>query len=432
MERNLEKLREDYKAGLIVPFIGSGFSAPFKIPTWEDLILELVNKYVDEDKAFIRDVVTNDLKRNDYWKAIDNLKHYADVIEEEIQETVVAVIKEKQITSIDDSLHNYNDLKKLTCNLYLTTNYENLLNKYLQFENQPICLRDLKFSTQNLFLEKRICQLHGTSSNPGTIVLSKESYEELYRDKKYDDLLKLVTGTKKILFMGFSFNDQFIKTLIKQHRQSFNGEHYIILNNPSAEQIKELKTEYRLNTITYDQKNSTHVLEIRKILQDMCSDHEIPSETELENIISTDNIVVGAGVNEFEKKLDGNLFYRKLVLEQIDEEVVELSSDFYIAADQYIREMKKMGMPIQVIEAILGQVLLEYKQNYINVYKKYGKSEEFLNVVHESLEKLDFVRYKEILKNNISNKYENKGFVHLLADDESKEIWWGKGRFDGI
>ncbi|MGD6777698.1 SIR2 family protein [Sutcliffiella horikoshii] len=433
MSVHLEGLRKDYHNGNIVPFIGAGLSIPFKIPSWGDLIENITEKYAVGEIAWIKKAVETDLKNHDYWGAIDVLKKYAPIEEEDIQESVVELIQKKQIKIEDNQLHNYSDLSQMNFNLYLTTNYEHLLQQFLKLEIQPILLKDILFNTQNMFDQRRICHLHGTTSNSGTIVLSRESYKELYENKKYDDLLKLVTGTKKILFMGFSFDDQFIKTLIKEHKESFKGTHYILLNNPSEKKIKEMRSEYGLLTIPYNVENSTHPEEVRKILQyisNPISEDDDESSNSGSNKISS-SVVVGAGLKSLQKNLEGNTFYKKLKLENINQSLIDLSSAFYIAADEYIREMRKLGMPIDVVDLILGQVFIEYTEKYVDTYSKHGDSEEFLKIVHISLENIDYGRYKALLKDNITNKYENKGFVHILADDEDKEIWWGEERFNG-
>lgn len=431
MSAFLEELREDYHKGNVVPFIGAGLSVPFKVPTWRDMILCLTDKYAIGKIEFIKQVVDVDLRNYDFWGAIDNLKKYAPIVEEDIQESIVKLIKENQVKLEDDLLHNYTDLSKMNFNLYLTTNYENLLHQYLDYEFQPILLKDVQFNTQDMVNQKRVCQLHGTISNSGTIVLSKDSYIDLYENKKYDDLLKLVTGSKKLLFMGFSFDDQFIKTLIKEHKESFRGTHYILLNNPSDLKVKELRSEYGLLTIPYNADNSTHTDEIRKILNYISQPIvKVGNNTGKQNNAAP-QVVIGAGLKAFNKNLEGNIFFKKLQLENIDPLLIELSSAFYVAAEEYIREIKKLGMPIDIIDLILGQVFLEYKERYADTYIKNGNSEQFLTVVHSSLEEIEFGRYEELLKNNKSNKSENRGFVHILAESEEQDIWWGKGRFNG-
>src|SRR5690606_22770593 len=137
----------------------------------------------------------------------------------------------------------------------LTTNYENILNDYVKCD-VPLILKDVDFNTQELFDTKRVFHLHGYLANPGSIVISNESYKDLYANKKYNELLKLVTGTRKLLFIGFSFDDQFLRQLIKDHREYFKGDHYIILDNPSESKVRELKEDFGLNTIRYNSTNS--------------------------------------------------------------------------------------------------------------------------------------------------------------------------------
>ncbi|MGL6032665.1 MAG: SIR2 family NAD-dependent protein deacylase [Kurthia gibsonii] len=424
MSANLEALREDYLAGNVVPFIGAGLSAAFNIPTWKNLILHLTEKYLEEGKEYVKEIIENDLKSGDYWLAIDDMKRFLNLSEEDIKEEIAQIIIGKKQDLTDESLHNYSDLKKMNFNLYLTTNYDNLLQQYLGFDMEPILLKDINFNTQNLFEQKRICKLHGSIANPGTIVISKSSYKELYDNDKYNNLLKLITGNKKILFMGFSFDDQFIRTLIQEHKSLFNGNHYILLNNPSQEMEIEMKNDFGLKTIRYKVENSMYAEGIRDILEYISN----PLKKKDGDIKQTP-ILIGAGLKDLQKNFAENKFYKKLQLEEIDEVLVKLSASFYTAAETYIHEMKKYGNSIEVIDVILGQVFMEYQEKYLESYSVHGNSELFLKDVHETLKEIDFGRYKEIIKQNKTNKYENRGFVHVLADSENNEIWWGEKRF---
>ncbi|MGG3452700.1 SIR2 family protein [Paenibacillus rhizolycopersici] len=425
MSVHLEDLCRDYRDNKIVPFIGAGLSVPFNVPDWADLIREIADKYALGDLAFVKSAVEKDLQRYDYWQAIDALKNYATVQEEDIQEHIANTIQRKIMKPEVDLLHNYSDLQKMNFNLYLTTNYENILQDYLKFSLSPILMKDIQFSTQNLFDQKRICQLHGTISNYGTIVISRESYKNLYADKKYENLLRLVTGTKKLLFMGFSFNDQFIRTLIKEHKEFFMSRHYIILADPTQEKIKELREEFGLLTIPYKTDGSTHTEEIRKILRSM---HNSNDQHNVGNHSSMTTVVVGAGIENFQKDMASNLFYKKLKIENIDQSLIELSSAFYVASEEYIRELKKAGIPLNIIDAMLGKVFIKYKERYADTYIRHGNSEEFLTVVHSSLKDLDYGRIKQLLKDNLADEDEVRGLVHILADDEKIDVWWGEKR----
>lgn len=427
LQVNLDSLRRDYHKHKVVPFIGSGLSVPFKVPTWGELIKSISEKYATGRLSFVMEAVNWHLDNRDYWGAIDQLKKYALIIDEDIQNDIVTMIKIRQIKLKDNGLHNYSDISRMNFKLHLTTNYENLLDDHLDCENKPILISDIKFNTQDLFDEKRVCHLHGYTSNSGTIVISEQSYKELYEDKKYESILSLVTGSMKILFMGFSFDDQFIQRLIKDHKEYFKGTHYILLENPSDEKIKKFREEFGLLTIPYDIKGSTHTEEIRKILNYISLPLEVSDS--VANPIES-HIIVGAGLSDMNQNVEENFFYRKLKLENVADGTIELASIFYIAAEKYIRQLKKNGMNIKVIDAIFYKVFVKYKERYEDTYKKFGDSHELVNVVHKSLAKIDFGRYGDLFNGNKSDDIENRGLIHLLAEDENKEVWWGEKRFE--
>lgn len=121
-----------------------------------------------------------------------------------------------------------------------------------------------------------------------------------------------------------------------------------------------------------------------------------------------------------------NLFYKKLKIEQIDQSLIELSSVFYIASEEYIRELKRAAIPLNIIDMMLRKVFTKYKERYADTYKRYGNSEEFLAIVHSSLKEIDYGRLKKLLKDNLADEDEIRGLIHLLAEDEKLEVWWGR------
>lgn len=429
MDPNIEDLKKDYLADKVVPFIGAGLSVPFKVPTWKSLIEEITKKYAVGDNEFLVHAVEIKLKSFDFWSAIDLIKDFAKLDDYDIQSEIVEIINKEQIEIFDDSLHNYNDLKGMNFQVYLTTNYENLIYQYLRCRNIPILLKDIEFNTQNLFDEQRIFHLHGNISNPGTIVISRESYDELYKNEKYENLLKAVTSSKKLLFLGFSFDDQFVKQLISDHKHLFKGEHYIILDNPSDDKIRELKEVYGLKTIKYDSNKMPHNEAIRKILNHIKGVEYNQDEKKVCETKDKKSTIIGVQINDVERNLEENLFYQKLKIENIDDAFIGLSSAFYIAAEIYIRELQRNGFSFDVINAMLAKVLMKHKELYCEVYLEYGDSEKFVKAVHDSLKNINWGRYSEFFsKGEASNEDENRGFIHILADDKSKEVWWGGKR----
>ncbi|MBC1335309.1 ABC-three component system protein [Listeria booriae] len=426
---NLKKLKKDYEDNSIVIFIGSGLSAPYGIPTWKRMIMSIAEEVAQGDLEFIKKAVENDLEKNNYWGAVEALKNYATLGDEDIQQYVCQMISRINADS-NKCDNNYKDLKKLKCSTFLTTNYDNLLYQNLQTSLMPVALRDIDFNIQDLFKERRIINLHGNISNAGTIVLSSESYRELYDDLRYRQLMGLISGSKKMLFLGFSFDDYFMSKLLKSAREYFNGQHYIVLNNPDPSKVTMLKTEYGLNTIHYDHSNSNHVEEIRKILNFLLRE-ESGDDDAMDKPKTEDITLIGANISDLNEDKSDSIFYKKILLENIDTSLANLSKSFFIASEVYIRELRASGMSIDVINAVFGKIFIAYQEIFSEIYVKYGDSEELLISMHRTLESIDFGRLKKFFSTNqMMDNEEIKGMIHILSDDCSKDIWWGEKRFE--
>lgn len=44
------------------------------------------------------------------------------------------------------------------------------------------------------------------------------------------------------------------------------------------------------------------------------------------------------------------------------------------------------------------------------------------------MKNLDYGRLKQLLKDNLADEDEIRGLIHLLAEDEKLEVWWGGNR----
>ncbi|WP_213810408.1 hypothetical protein [Jeotgalicoccus sp. WY2] len=52
-------------------------------------------------------------------------------------------------------------------------------------------------------------------------------------------------------------------------------------------------------------------------------------------------------------------------------------------------------------------------------------SKDLLTEIHKNLGEIDLER---LVRDNKPTANESKGFIHILADDDQKEIWWGDER----
>jgi hypothetical protein len=422
-DHNISYLKNIYSQGRLIPFIGAGLSVPFKIPNWYDLIDELSSAVPVE----LLPAIKFELNSKKYWNAVDLLMRYGRYDERQIQEGIVRLIQLKQVKCLNDEEHNYSDIGKLNFRRILTTNYDHWLFEYLDGSRHfPQILSQSSVSSHELVLDespKRIWHLHGHISDTGSLVLTRNKYNQLYSEEKYKRLFSLLSGSCVLLFLGFSFDDEYIRQLLQDYNDTFQARHFILLDRPSDEIITELKEKYRLEVIPYDSTLSSHSREIRRILHEISSS-ESPSPYPLDN----DEYFVELPDIETKEELNKNLFCKKIKLEKIDNTTYEQSKDFFFFADKYIRKLRKKRFDEKVINTILTVCAMKYADIKKLNYGVHFDSQLFIDQVHIQLGCLEYGRLTRVIQECLPYDFENKGLIHVLADDWEKDIWWGDNR----
>lgn len=422
----ISELKRKYREKKIIPFIGAGLSTPFQLKAWPDLINELKEALLDKRYW---ETIDFDLDNQDYQAAIESIKKYGLIDDQVIQEKIATdySLRKESVTKPIES--NYPDLVKENFKIYLTTNYDRLLDDYLPKVNSFRSLLEYTSNFQRLTEnneEKYLFHLHGCVSNPDSIVISSEKYDETYDNESFDNLMKAFSSNYTFLFLGFSFDDTFVKKLVKNHKDFFKGTHYLITSSESIDSPKKniLSKEYGIRTLEYSINGFSHVEQIRKILLEIT---EEPTSFEKE-IISISYPAIG--IDELlteDVDYANNLFYQKLQLANVGEDLQVVSKYFYIAAEKFIRKSKKVGLPKEFIDSILAEVFMTYKDRYSDIYSRRGRSsEELLIEIHKNLEQINIDRIVD--ETNKPTGSENKGFIHVLADDVEKDVWWSSDR----
>lgn len=306
----------------------------------------------------------------------------------------------------------------------LTTNYDLILESF-ERDNKKYrsidSLEDFDSNFQRLFRIdglQNIIHLHGSINDENSIVISKSKYNEVYEKEEYIRKLSALFGTKEIIFIGFSFADEYIQNLVRDNNNLFKNRSYILYpkNQVDLKNKERLLRDYRLKVIEYEVSNGNHVTGIRKVLNSICQ-----KKSSVKNIENTD---------EWEWN-EENLFYQKLKIENIPDSFKRIAGLFYASSEKFIRDLIIKGMTEDNINLILTQVFLKYKEDYYCIYENEKKSSsELLMRVHADLENIDFGRlFSSITK---PADMEVPGLIHVLADDSSRkeedQVWWGDRR----
>jgi len=231
-------------------FVGSGFSRRYlNAPGWEELLKLMAGRcpLIDKDFVYYKQSYKSLIKigsvfselykewawgegRDNFPNELFTADNQSDVyIKYSISEYLKELIDNDWHSNLSDDLKKELDtLKRISPHAIITTNYDSLIESiFPDFEaviGQQI-LRANTFSVGELF------KIHGSVSEPSSLVLTENDYEEFTRKKKYLSA-KLLTffAEHPLLFVGYSASDPNIKVILSDIDEILVTENSLIPN----------------------------------------------------------------------------------------------------------------------------------------------------------------------------------------------------------
>ena len=234
----------------LIPFLGAGVSVPFGLPTWKGMFLELAQYVKESSKEDYEDLVN----RGDFFSAIDFMLMGNSTLfrnEEQIQRHISLKFQDPDL-QIDENSHNMKDIAKLIADFYVTTNYDNILINFFEGRRvNPINLPEV-YNMPDLFKERcqRVVHIHGNVDRYRTMIVTQNQYSDLYESEDYVDRLKLILTQKSLVFIGYSFRDEFFVKLFQNIVPRLGGDHFFIAPNINEHTAHKFGQEFNLHSIS--------------------------------------------------------------------------------------------------------------------------------------------------------------------------------------
>ncbi|EPY11276.1 SIR2 family protein [Paenibacillus alvei] len=237
---NFNSLKERICNNKVVPFIGAGMSKPLGAPGWTELFLLFSETISSEGRSTYESLVD----KGKYFDAINILYNFSNTFksDDRLRERAAAIIEEKINYYSPHDLHNYHDLLTLNFPYYLTTNYDNAINHCQKKFSTPLEIEEIENIQSFLESNKsQVVHLHGIIDKPSTMVLTKGDYIKKYNDNLiYQQKLSALMSAKSLLFLGFSFYDQYFDKLYNFIHKSIGGNHFLVTHRITEEQNEKL------------------------------------------------------------------------------------------------------------------------------------------------------------------------------------------------
>lgn len=248
-------------------FVGAGFSAPV-CRKWGELLVAISER---SPEPSVREHVAALVQRGggrDYEVAAQIVEDaFADADRSKLLEAVRGTTKKPIVTPEErETMKRRSDLLLgIPFAAILTTNFDDVLaGRVLDSETYGELLRE----ADRRWLEKRfwkksahtpVLKLHGDLRGTKGITLSRRGYRaRLYAEPGYLNVLRSVFLTKTLLFIGFSFNDEYLNEL-RSEAIAYLGTHatkaplaYAIVPDMPPQMCAHFEKHEGVRLFTYD------------------------------------------------------------------------------------------------------------------------------------------------------------------------------------
>ena len=222
-------------------FVGSGISAPSKLPTWSAFLKPYLSEIgvqlsEEDDLPLLAQYIVNKNSGN------------RNIISEAVYNTF----------GKEYSLNEYHSqICKFPIKTIWTTNYDSLLEQAFSDRNVRVITSEETLLHPHDNPDIEIVKLHGCAKSAAQgIVLTREDYDcFLFNKPKLSQRLREAFINKSILFLGYSYHDPNIHTIMTQAYRML-GEitktHYILISelsrhkNESAADFNQRKRRFQL------------------------------------------------------------------------------------------------------------------------------------------------------------------------------------------
>lgn len=253
-------------------YVGAGLSMGASMPSWEQLLNELVD--IIERKNIIPDRIEEmRILSKDPGKYLMLAEEIRDLIANDLENLIRDRFDDK--TKVPTTTHDL--LVKIRSKFIITTNYDTLIEKALvrNFTNHfPTVYTYKESSSINYSLwnnDHFVLKAHGDAKTPKEIVLTERDYRNIiYNQSGYQSILHAIFSTNSILFVGISLNDPELLLLLGYIHNIFHGgspTHYALVPNDSITdtEISRWRKDFNIECIPYDPKDN-HI-EVSNFLQ---------------------------------------------------------------------------------------------------------------------------------------------------------------------
>ena len=242
--------------------IGSGPSSEIGYPSWEKLTKDVWAEVLRAKPTADQPSFDQFVARKDFPAALRQAE-----VELGNRTALISVVQKVFVPVARSVAHPiYEYLAKWPFACYLTTNYDNEIQKALKALN--VYFQAVSNSIQDLALLRDgagnlIVKLHADLTAPARMVLTSQDYNTLISAPEGDPFrarLRQIFETFNILVVGHSMSDPDLQLVLATAKHSASADHpiFMIVANATAGDEREFLEKFNIRLISYEDTDGTH------------------------------------------------------------------------------------------------------------------------------------------------------------------------------
>lgn len=253
-------------------YVGAGLSMGAGLPSWSQLLNELIDILERKGIAANRIEEMRGLSSQPSKYLL-----LAEEIRDLIQSDLERLIRDRFEDKTKQPTETHDILVRMKSKFLITTNYDTLIEKALvrNFQNYfPTVYTYKDASSINYSLwnnDHFVLKAHGDAKTPKEIVLTEKDYRNIiYNQSGYQSILHAIFSTNSILFVGISLNDPELLLLLGYIHNIFHGgspTHYALMSKSivTETEIERWRKDFNIQIVSYDPKDNHE--EVKTFLQ---------------------------------------------------------------------------------------------------------------------------------------------------------------------
>lgn len=246
-------------SGKCFALVGSGLSTALEYPSWKQMAVDATKLIPATDPE--QKILSELIDKKDYPEVFERVASRAGGIAQLLIEL------KKTFSPKRDNGHAYELVCRWPFRCYLTTNYDDEIQKHLQRLRQGH-FTDLTNSQADLAQIRadslrRVVKLHGDLNSPGGIVLTTSQYSDfstgggrLYFRSKLTSIFQMVP----VVVFGHSMDDRDFQLVLSLAKASATPENpiYMIVADMSQAEADKLLREFNIRILSYPNTDGTY------------------------------------------------------------------------------------------------------------------------------------------------------------------------------